>query len=945
MDQKLQIFVNGLSQGATDTEQLLRVMHGEHEQTRQLIADAFQQQQSLQKKQEDRKAFLQTLWFDKLHSREENIVDAHRKTFEWIFDRSGRSDVPWNNFVEWLENGRGFYWINGKAGLGKSTLMSFIGQDVRVSEMLKVWSATESTLMPRYYFWSGGERLEKSVEGLLRSLLWQILNDSPDLDFLQSRYSDYRAAWTERRLRQLVQHTVQDMTRSKHLCFFIDGLDEYDGDQDGLTDLLKGLVQNSKVKICLSSRPYQSFEHAFGSASRLRLQDMTRGDIEIFTLDKLQSIAHIPDKTVQYLTAIILERAEGVFLWASLAVRDLMRGLRNGDSPKQLEERLARLPDEIDEIYERMLNQIETVYRNEASVYLQIALHGRDSSLLSHVLAVHDGLDDMLGSDEKLPELELVKLSYRARERIVTTCAGLLEISELPGERVQKSARYIPGNSSSTSSSEAHDITPDVEHTNLSSGHPATDDEDGTSSGEEQNSEKPSLGCNMVGPNDEQEGSRCRDEESVKRYQDPDFGAEPYLGDHHDEDDSRCESNRDDYDDEDEFSKPEYDGESRANDIHHIGHSINIALVHRSAVDFLQDRKKGGAFLDSHTPPTFHPQVFHVKVQLARWRLFGNWGGYGVSPSTIMNEIYKAEKQTQVAHTQLCALLDQIMYRIDGSRKQSHWSARWCGRDYKFRWTDSIRPRHLKTPQSSWKQGKGSIRASSGKTVECNILTSLQPSFLLLAASHSLLRYGYQTLQARSQQLGAELVPCLLSYCILSIPETMWIYDAWHRTNTALDLITETLDRGEVSTNFSITEDFTLWSMFLWRMHNIAFTLIFPELYIKHKGALQSAMVRTVLAFLTNNSDLQYQGVFDIHFLVSDTHDPTDRLNYYIFRLALSALSVIKSCLRGRPELESIEDLCSSRGAPHYSECLRFEVYVEYLSPDQKGIVPSVFIS
>ena len=713
MDQKLQMFVNGLSQGATNTEQLLKVMHGEHEQTRQMIADGIQQQQSLQKQQEDRKAFLHSLWFDELHSREENIVDAHRKTFEWIFDRSGRSDVPWNNFVEWLETGRGFYWINGKAGSGKSTLMSFVGQDIRLSEMLKVWSATEVVLMPRHYFWSGGQRLEKSVEGLLRSLLWQMLNDSPDLEPLQSGYSDYRAAWTERRLRQLLQHTVQDITRSKHLCFFIDGLDEYDGDQDGLTDLLKGLVQNEKVKICLSSRPYRYFEHAFAFTARLRLQDMTRGDIETFTLDKLQSIADVPAQTVKQLTETILERAEGVFLWVSLAVRDLMRGLRNGDSPKQLEERLARLPDEIDKIYERMLDQIESVYRNEASVYLQIALHGKNSSLLSHVLAVHDGLDDMLGSDEKLPELELVEMSHKARERIVTTCVGLLEISERPRDGVQQSAKYIPRNSPSASSSRAHDITSDVEHMNLSGGHPATDDGDGASSGEEQESEKPSLAYNIVGPNHDQEGSRYRDEESIKRHQYPDFGPESYPrgssvkddsrsqlyhGDYHDEDDSgcesngeddsrcepngeddsRCEANGEDYSDEDVLLESHYDGESRANDIYHIGHSIHIALVHRSAFDFLQDKRKGGAFLDSHTPSTFHPQVFHVKARLARLRLFGYRGAF---PSGIMEAIYRAEQETQVAHPQLCALLDQIMCRIDKSRKHFHWSARWCRYD------------------------------------------------------------------------------------------------------------------------------------------------------------------------------------------------------------------------------------------------------------------------
>ena len=245
---------------------------------------------------------------------------------------------------------------------------------------------------------------------------------------------------------------------------------------------------------------------------------------------------------------------------------------------------------------------------------------------------------------------------------------------------------------------------------------------------------------------------------------------------------------------------------------------------------------------------------------------------------------------------------------------------------------------------------KGSIRAPSGISVEYNILSSLQPSFLLLAASHSLLRYGYQTLQARSEQLGAELVPCLLSYCVLSIPERIGNDDEWHKTNTTLDFITKILDRGGVSTDFWITDDFTPWTMFLWRMHNIKYTSDYDQSYDENNNALQSAMVRTVLAFLKNNSDLQYQGIFDIYFGLSKSYLPTGRAPirhpFYTFRLALSALSLIESCLRGRSELEFIKELCNSRGAPHYSECLQFEVHAWndgevgiYL-----GIIPSAFV-
>jgi hypothetical protein len=58
----------------------------------------------------------------------EEVENAHAKTFQWIFrDRDSTSDeVPWDNFAKWLSRGTGVYWIKGKAGSGKSTLMRYI---------------------------------------------------------------------------------------------------------------------------------------------------------------------------------------------------------------------------------------------------------------------------------------------------------------------------------------------------------------------------------------------------------------------------------------------------------------------------------------------------------------------------------------------------------------------------------------------------------------------------------------------------------------------------------------------------------------------------------------------------------------------------------------------------------------------------------------------------
>ena len=62
---------------------------------------------------------LQILSFETMYSRQEAIREAYPETYKWIFDDTVG---PWNSFVKWLESDCDLYWVNGKAGSGKSTV-------------------------------------------------------------------------------------------------------------------------------------------------------------------------------------------------------------------------------------------------------------------------------------------------------------------------------------------------------------------------------------------------------------------------------------------------------------------------------------------------------------------------------------------------------------------------------------------------------------------------------------------------------------------------------------------------------------------------------------------------------------------------------------------------------------------------------------------------------
>ena len=214
LDLKVQTIITSLTQGPKTVDELKALIQDGTQSMKEHITKELQQQQIDLAQKEYRQRFLDSLWFREIHRRQEIIHEAHEKTFQWIYrpDESDKTIHRWDNFVDWLESGQYTYWINGKAGSGKSTLMNYILQDDRTAASLKVWAGPKEIFTPGFFFWNAGEDLEKSAEGLLRSLIYQLLKRFPSLTPLSQIGSSFEskendswsyepiAAWTERRL-------------------------------------------------------------------------------------------------------------------------------------------------------------------------------------------------------------------------------------------------------------------------------------------------------------------------------------------------------------------------------------------------------------------------------------------------------------------------------------------------------------------------------------------------------------------------------------------------------------------------------------------------------------------------------------------------------------------------------------------------------------------------
>jgi hypothetical protein len=68
------------------------------------------------KKVELQQKILESLIFEEMEQREENIKDAHKTTLDWIFKRND------TKFVNWLETENGIYWVRGKVRILNSCM-------------------------------------------------------------------------------------------------------------------------------------------------------------------------------------------------------------------------------------------------------------------------------------------------------------------------------------------------------------------------------------------------------------------------------------------------------------------------------------------------------------------------------------------------------------------------------------------------------------------------------------------------------------------------------------------------------------------------------------------------------------------------------------------------------------------------------------------------------
>ena len=395
---------------------------------------------------------LQSLHYRELDHRYERITQAYRKTFQWIYQQSSLAD-----FSVWLrDTDASFYWITGKPGSGKSTLMKFIQDHDRTQVELKAGLAGRPSIIASAYLWNSGTQKQMSYEGLVQNLLYQLLRADPAL--IRTVFSRWLEAgmilgnlieragtmvWVWEDLNRAFRSVLAAASKTHKIIVFIDGLDEFAGKPVEIIAFVDSLLSQG-VKICASSRPWVAFEDAFERYPHFRVQDLTRGDIKHYATSQLEQNEGFKAMKAAYpdvcdeLVKNVCEKSSGVFLWVVLVTASLLEGLTDGETGVELRARLDNLPEDLENLFWKILRDLDSRNYPRACQLFQIHRFTQ-TTLTLFDMSFADNLDGdpdfaMRAPFGKWDESKKNARAILMRRRMTAACKGMLEANKAERE-------------------------------------------------------------------------------------------------------------------------------------------------------------------------------------------------------------------------------------------------------------------------------------------------------------------------------------------------------------------------------------------------------------------------------------------------------------------------------------------------------------------------------
>lgn len=346
----------------------------------------------------DIKNIMNNLEFEQMDDRLATIATAHSKTCEWLFHRK--------EYQAWRDPGalttnRGFLWLKGKPGAGKSTLMK---------KARHHGEQEHGDLIISFFFNARGVEFQKSTEGMYRSLLYQLMDNRVEQltalsghegcsrifqllenlvenlprrrnrlssrvwpiellkDMLRdlvlafspaqvAHFADASNAHADTETAETYRNPVLALAQMQVTCY-VDALDECKNDDArDMVDFLGTLRATAAqadvgFRVLLTSRHYPHI--TFNACQELIFDGQEGHEADI--AEYISSRLRIGEgKLAQEVKATIQARASGVFLWVVLVIR-MLNELYDRGQIRRMRQRLDAIPGGLHELFEEILH-------------------------------------------------------------------------------------------------------------------------------------------------------------------------------------------------------------------------------------------------------------------------------------------------------------------------------------------------------------------------------------------------------------------------------------------------------------------------------------------------------------------------------------------------------------------------------------------------------------
>jgi hypothetical protein len=379
---------------------------------------------------EDKEKLWESLRFDDIDARQLTIQKAYTKTCNWLLETPEYCN--WLNALK-LEEHKGFLWIKGKPGAGKSTIMKFAYINARESMPNRI-------IISFFFNARGAGDLEKSTVGMYRSLLFQLLGRIPRLqtifDTLESTLIEdhHSHKWSIESLKELFEQAIQSLQDNAVICY-IDALDECDEHQvRDMTSFFEQLGElavggGTQFWVCFSSRHYPQITIRYGESLVLEGQLGHSKDITTYLSRELR-VGH--NHEASEIREELQEKAMGVFIWIVLVVRILNIEYSRGRI-QALRKRLHDIPNDLHRLFRDMLTR-DQQHANELLLCVQWLLFAADSLTPQDLyFAILAGCEPEYLSIWDKTSITLETMG----RRILDASKGILEITTVGPSRVQ----------------------------------------------------------------------------------------------------------------------------------------------------------------------------------------------------------------------------------------------------------------------------------------------------------------------------------------------------------------------------------------------------------------------------------------------------------------------------------------------------------------------------